>query len=225
MSTLATITSAIRARLALWLAIAFGFTAGYYVFLVGFMAARFGNWPNYITFDNVIQSYRLIIQGTPDPRDVLSLMAQEIFVETGYLHPKYHIGVWSVDFMPGKALLILLLGMLIATYAILGRAAPDCPAASRRGGAAAGGLGAVLIGLTNATMSWVVCCAAPNWVVSLTLMGLGVSTSFAIEPYGQAMTWLGVGLAAAAVMLRARRRPAGAALPLPHATSELGHVH
>ena len=66
---------------------------------------------------------------------------------------------------------------------------------------------------------------ATGYPCTLTLMGLGVSTSFAIEPYGQAMTWLGVGLAAAAVMLRARRRPAGGALPLPHATSELGHVH
>ena len=222
---LATIGSAVRARFGLWLAIAFGFLIAYYGFLLAFMSARFDELPNYVIVDNVLQGYKLILAGTPDPRDALSLMAQEILVEAGYLHPKFHIGVWAVDVVAGKAALILLLGALIATYVVLGRARIECAAAARRGSATAGGMGAALIGLTNATMSWVVCCAAPNWVVSLTLMGVGVSTSFAIEPYGRAMSALGVAFAAAAVVLRAWPTPAALpSQPLARPT-ELGHVH
>jgi hypothetical protein len=43
------------------------------------------------------------------------------------------------------------------------------------------------VALTSITMSWVVCCATPTWVVGLAIMGLGVSTSLWLEPLG---TWL-----------------------------------
>ena len=56
------------------------------------------------------------------------------------------------------------------------------------GGAA--GIGSALVALSNLTMSWVVCCSTPSWVVGLAMMGLGVSTSLALEPYG---FWLNAG--------------------------------
>ena len=68
------------------------------------------------------------------------------------------------------------------------------------------GIGTVLVAMTNATMSWVVCCAAPSWVVGLAMLGLGVSTSLALETMGPALNLAGFGLLLAMVFFLAWRK-------------------
>jgi hypothetical protein len=57
---------------------------------------------------------------------------------------------------------------------------------------AAGGLGAFLVGVASITLSWVVCCATPNWVVGLAILGVSVSTSLWMEQFGPWLEYLGI---------------------------------
>ena len=38
--------------------------------------------------------------------------------------------------------------------------------------------------LGNVTLSWVVCCSAPSWVVGLAMLGMSSSLALALEPLG-----------------------------------------
>ena len=222
-ATAAVITDAIRARLGLWLAITFGFVASYYLLLTLVMMVRFGELPNYILVSNVADAYRLIWIGTPGLGDALSLMAAEIVIEIGYHHPVYRLALWSVDVMPAKTAVILLLGALVATYVALGRAQTSCPARVATGTGTATGVGAGMVGLSSATLFWAVCCGAPNWAVTLALLGFGIDTSYAMEPFGDLVTVLGMAVVAGAVLARAwhSREPQRMAAPL----GDLRHVH
>ena len=62
-----------------------------------------------------------------------------------------------------------------------------------------------MVAMTNATMSWVVCCAAPSWVVGLAMLGLGVSTSLALESMGPVLSIGGFSLLIAALITLAWR--------------------
>ena len=224
MRTAAVIVDAIRARRAQWLAIILGFVLGYYLLLTLVMVVRFGELPNYITFSNIIDAYRLIWIGTPDPRDALSLMAAEVLIETGYHHPVYRLALWSVDVMPAKTAVILLLGVLVATYvAVTRRAQASCPAGLAAGTTTATGVGAGLVGLSSATLFWAVCCGAPNWAVTLALLGFGIDTSYAMEPFGGLITSLGMAVVGGAVLVQAWRQRA----PAHDETTigKFGHVH
>ncbi len=70
----------------------------------------------------------------------------------------------------------------------------------------AGG-GAALVGFSSASLSWVVCCAAPTWVVSLAMLGMSVSLAFWLEPFGHVITGSGFGLLLVSVVVLARRQP------------------
>ena len=62
----------------------------------------------------------------------------------------------------------------------------------------------MLISLTNVTLSWVVCCATPNWSVALTMLGLSSSVSLWLNPYGTYMTIIGMLLLIVAIFYQAR---------------------
>ena len=225
-ATAIAIAAAIRARFGLWLAVTFGFVVGYYVLLTLVVMARFGELPNYVTFSNIIDAYRLIWIGTPDLGDALSLMGAEILIETGYHHPVYRLALWSVDVMPAKTAVILLLGALVATYVVLlRRPQAACPVRLATGTTTATGVGAGLVGLSSATLFWAVCCGVPNWAVTLALLGFGIDTSFALEPFGGPMTLVGLAVVGSAVVVRAwhQRAPAQASAKSP--IPELRHVH
>jgi hypothetical protein len=194
------IGGALRENFARWLGITIGLAALYNVLVFSVTMVRFGTWPNYVRVHDVAEGARLILQGTPDVGDAAALLADEIWIEIGYLHPNFRIAEWSFNVMPARLALLLALGALVATYLVLpGR---NC-IASRRQDAAAIGAGAALVGLTSVTLTWVVCCATPSWVVGLAMLGLGVSTALAIEPLGAPLTAAGFALLLAGILLRA----------------------
>jgi hypothetical protein len=42
------------------------------------------------------------------------------------------------------------------------------------------------------TITWVVCCAAPTWVVGLSLLGMSVATAFELAPIGGWLSLFGI---------------------------------
>lgn len=216
MSVIGEIRGAIGERRRLWLGIALGIPAAYYAALLLATVLRFGSWPNYARLHDFPGNVRLIFAGTSDASDILDLLGEEILFETGYMHPKFGLAEWSVNLIPAKMLLVLALGALVATFFVLARRPADagCAAPRTRRAAAATGFGALLIALSSATLTWVVCCSTPTWVVGLAMMGLGVSTALALEPLGTWLTIAGLLSLSAGVLIQARRR-ASALAPLP----------
>lgn len=63
------------------------------------------------------------------------------------------------------------------------RQQPFFKKSARNGLALTSGVGVVLLGMANMTMFWVVCCAAPSWVVGLAMLGLvSVPTALMLDP-------------------------------------------
>ncbi|MDQ3562950.1 MAG: hypothetical protein M3436_02015 [Pseudomonadota bacterium] len=182
-----------RAR---WLAVSVGFVVLYYVGLLALTMLRFGEIPNYVVFHDVFGAYKLIFDGTPALSDALAILVDEPWFETGYKNPYYYgIATWSYMLIPPKMLLVFLTSTLIATVAVLVTKSKEvaCPTSSARAYATAG-IGTALVGLTSATLTWVVCCATPSWVVPLAMLGMGVSLALWLEPAGMILTLLGLAL-------------------------------
>jgi hypothetical protein len=196
-----TLYQAVRTNKLRWLGITLGFATVYNLILLGAAIARFGHWPNYWRVHDMIDGVRLIFRGTSDPGDLLDLLAAEIWLEIGYMHPSFGIAEWSFNLMPARLTLVMATGALVATYAALSR---NCAATGQRRTAVTASAGAALIALTSATLTWVVCCATPSWVVGLAMLGLGVSTSLALEPVGTPLAAAGFAMLLAAVLVRAR---------------------
>lgn len=218
------IAAAVRARLGLWLAVTLGFTLGFYLMQLLGLVLRFGKLPNYVTLYDWPANIATIIESTPAVSDMLPIIADEWLIEIGHMNYDYGHGIaeWSLAVMPAKALLILALGALIATNLVLLRPARgSCPGGGRQAaGAAATGAGTLLAGLTSLTMTWVVCCATPSWVVGLAMLGLGVSTSLWLEPVGPWLSAVGfVLLTATALWLARERTPAAATAAHPAAAA------
>lgn len=177
-----------------WLAIGLGFVVCYYAGLLLFTMLRFGEIPNYVTFHDVPGNYRLILDGTPALSDAFPILIEEPWFETGYKNPHYYgVATWSYMLIPPKMLLVFLTGALLATVAVLAArsretACPTSPACAYT----AAGVGSALVGLTSATLTWVVCCAAPSWVVALAMLGMSVSLALWLEPLGAMLTLLGL---------------------------------
>ncbi len=196
---------AIRKRPLAWLAIALGFGASYHVLLLGAMVARFGSWPNYVEVYDFVEGYRLTFAGTPSVRDALSIALTEPWVDIGYLSPQWGIAEWSLMILPAKLALIVLSGLLLATFAVLALVSRGVACTT------AAGVGAGLVGMANATLFWVVCCATPTWVVALAMLGMSTSLALAIEPFGHVLTIGGLALLGFAITTQLRRiaaRPA-----------------
>ncbi|WP_172329447.1 hypothetical protein [Mangrovicoccus sp. HB161399] len=175
------------------------------------LAVRFGELPNYATFYDWPGNVLRIIETVPSVRDMGPIIAQEWLLEIGRMNYDYGngISVWALSVVPAKLAMLFLLGALAGLATALMRR-PSCPASLRGGAGAVTGAGAVLVAMTNATMSWVVCCATPNWVVGLAMMGLGTSASLALEPLGTPLALAGFGLLALAILAlsaRASRLP------------------
>ncbi len=180
-----------RAR---WLAISLGFVVLYYVGLLVLTMLRFGEIPNYAVFHDVLGTYQLVFDGTPALSDALPILMDEPWFETGYKNPHYYgIATWSYMLIPPKMLLVFLTGALVATVVVLAATGKQaaCPTSPVRAYATAG-MGTALVGLTSATLTWVVCCATPSWVVSLAMLGMSVSLALWLEPAGMILTPLGL---------------------------------
>lgn len=210
----------IRARPWLWIGLALGFIAGYHLLLLGAMIVRFGHWPNFARSYDVFEAVRLIIAGTPSWSDAFSILLVEPVFDVGYLSPQWRIAEWSLMILPLQFAQVTLLGFLVATFVVLLVAAggTQCSGAPR-GWWLAATVGAGMSGLCSATLFWVVCCAAPTWVVGLAMLGMSVSIATALEPAGALLTAIGFILLAAAIA--AQLRWLAIASAAPGATEEL----
>jgi hypothetical protein len=192
-----------------WLAMAIGFTLLYYTMVLVFTMIRFQEIPNYVSFENVFHVYYMILAHTPSLSDAIPIMANEAFFETGFKDPNYYgVATWSYMLIPPKVLLVLFMAMLLTTYLFLkSQTRRACrfssPAAPSPKLTTTAGLGTALVSLTNVSLSWVVCCATPNWSVALTMLGLSSSISLWLNPYGVYMTLIGIGLMLVAVFSQA----------------------
>lgn len=189
-----TLRQAIAERPRLWLAITFGFPVAYYLLMLVTLMIRFQAVPNYFQFFDWFGNVAEIIRSTPSFHDMLPIIDQEWLFETGHMNYDYGNGIseWSLYIVPPKVLAVIALGAGMATMinlTLYNRRA--CDSATLKGAGATGGLGATMVGLTNVTLSWVVCCSTPNWVAGLAILGMGVSTSFFLEPFGPFLEWGG----------------------------------
>lgn len=188
----------VKGRWARCLAVTVGIFAVYYAALMASLIIKFGNLPNYFVAYDWFGNVAEIIRATPSVRDMVPIILDEWLLEIGYMNRDFGNGIseWSLNIIPPKALLVLAMGMLVAIiYALILDARASCPLRERRQVTLAAGGGSLLVALTSATMSWVVCCATPSWIVGLSMLGLGVSTALWLEPVG---TWL---LAAGFILL------------------------
>ena len=178
---------------------------------------RFQGLPNYTTFYNWPGSVLTIIQSTPSWMDIWPIISEEWLVEIGHMNFDYGVGIseWSLNIVPYRLLVLTMMGALVALCFRLtksngcqlpGQQETSNSAVQRGGAIAALGGGTLLVAMTNATMSWVVCCATPSWVVGLAMLGLGVSTSLALESMGLGLSLGGFSLLFIATLLLAWRK-------------------
>lgn len=198
--------AAIGQRWGLFLLISIGFVVLYYASLLLLTMIRFGEIPNYVVFHDIIGIYAGIWQGTPALSDALMIMKDEAWFETGYKNPEYYgVATWSYMLIPPKMLLVFLLGLLLGLFSvlILSSRARSCPTDRRL--VAAAGMGSSLVCLTSATLTWVVCCATPSWVVALAMLGMNASLALWLEPLGKVMMVAGLGIMIAIIMVQLRK--------------------
>lgn len=171
------------------------------------LMVRFQAFPNYVIGYDWIGNVLHIIRSTPSWSDIPPIVNQEWLIEIGKMNYDYGMGIseWSLNVVPVRMVVLFILGTLVALCTSLLRS-DTCDAATGTTLRATTGLGAILIAMTNATMSWVVCCAAPSWVVGLAMLGLGVSTSLALETMGPALNMAGFGLLLLTVFFLAWRK-------------------
>jgi hypothetical protein len=218
MARLAVVTQTLVAHKWRLVAITAGFVASYYAALVASVVIRFGELPNYVTLHHFFHNVVVIIRSTPSIRDMIPIVLDEWLLEVGYMNRDYGHGIaeWSVDLIPSKLLIVTALGALVATNVLLlKRRTRSCASTTLYSGAAATGLGAALVGFTSISMMWVVCCASPTWAVGLALLGVGVSTAFALQPFGIHITLAGFSLLLAASYVLAGDHPVASATDAP----------
>jgi hypothetical protein len=171
------------------------------------LIVRFQDLPNYVTFYDWFGSAAHIIQSTPSMRDAAHIIWEEWLIEIGFMNYDYGMGIseWSLNVLPSRLFMLFVLGATVSLCLALVRR-DNCDAGTSTAMRATTGVGALLVAMTNATMSWVVCCATPSWVVGLAMLGLGVSTSLALETMGPVLTSLGSGTLAFLIVILAARK-------------------
>ncbi len=183
------------------------------IFMMIALIVRFQNFPNYVTFYDWFGSAIHIVKSTPSLRDVGPIIWEEWLIEIGYMNYDYGSGIseWSLNVVPSRLFVLFILGACVSLCLTLLKR-DVCGAGASNTMRATTGLGALMVAMTNATMSWVVCCATPSWVVGLAMLGLGVSTSLALETMGPLLTYGGFGLLAVTILFLAWQKTRAQAL-------------
>lgn len=204
-----------------WLVLTFAFVLTYYAMQLLVLELRFGYWPNYITVYDYPTNVARIIRQTPSLIDVIPIVADEWLLEMGYMNYDFGHGIaeWSLAILPTKLIAVTMLGAVISFDFLLWRLRRVCSAAQRPAALGAAGIGAALFGLTNVSLTWVVCCATPSWVVSLTLLGFGSAVSLSLQPYGVRLTLAGALLLGGATLWLGWRGRERALVPKPAQTA------
>ena len=207
MQVLSTLTDTLRSDWRRILGFGIVFALIFQVVMMIALIVRFQALPNYVTFYAWFGSAAHIIRSPPSWSDVWPIIWEEWLIEIGYMNYDYGMGIseWSLNVVPSRLFVLFALGALVSLCLALVRR-DDCDLATSNTMRATTGLGALLVAMTNATMSWVVCCAAPSWVVGLAMLGLGVSTSLALETMGPALNAAGFGLLLSTVIFLAWRK-------------------
>lgn len=203
---------AVRATRRQWWLITLMIPVLYYIGMLIALMVRFQDLPNYVNFYDYPGNILQIIELTPSVKDMIPIMLEEWLIEIGYLNTDFGAGIseWSLNILPAKVAVILILSALVATnISLLSAPGKACSKATQRGATTATGLGAGFVGVTSLTMSWVVCCATPTWVVGLAMLGVGVSTSLYLEFLGPWLSAAGFGLLGLSTVVLAwlRSRP------------------
>ncbi|MEJ2181877.1 MAG: hypothetical protein P8Y28_16030 [Gammaproteobacteria bacterium] len=191
------LTRAIKQEWLLWISIAFGFLVLYYAGLLLAAMVRFNEIPNYIEVYDIVEVYKQILVGTPALSDAIPILLDEAWFETGYKNPDYYgVATWSYMLIPPKMLLVLFAALLISTFVVLVTYSRkhSCSIKNNKKLYTMAGVGTGLVGLTSATLSWVVCCAAPSWVVGLAMLGLSSTIALWLEPFGKLLSVVGIAL-------------------------------
>ncbi len=189
-----------------WLGVSAGFVVLYQAGLLLVTMARFRQVPNYVQLYDVVGSYRLIVHSTPAWSDIWPILLDEPWLEVGFKDPHYYgVATWSYMLIPPKVFLVFLAGALLSTILLLAARTREaaCPPSPARAYAVAA-LGSTLVGLGSVTLTWVVCCATPSWVVALTMLGMSASLALWLGPFGAVFT--GVGLLLLVVVIAAQLR-------------------
>jgi hypothetical protein len=206
----------------LWLAVTVGFVLTYYFLQLLVLLLRFGHLPNYVTLYDYPGNVARIVSHTPSVVDMVPIIADEWLLEIGYMNYDFGHGIaeWSLAILPTKLLAVTLLGAVIGFDWLLWRRVRRlCSTGQRPAALSVAGMGAVLFGLTNVSLTWVVCCATPSWVVSLTLLGFDSALSLSLQPYGVWLALTGALLLACATLWLGWRSHASAPVLAPAKTA------
>ncbi len=198
----------IRTNLRLWLALTVGLFAASQLSQLALLIVRFETLPNYLTVHDWPGNLARIVRMTPSFTDMVSIMLDEWLIEIGSMSFVYGRGIaeWSFVVMPAKAAVLLVVALLLATNVVLLRAVrKTCPLSARLGASFGAAGGALMAGIASMTITWVVCCAAPTWIVGLAVLGVSVATAFALQPIGGWLSLVGILLLAAIAMLLVRQ--------------------
>jgi hypothetical protein len=207
-SALACLRREVLARVWFWVTVVVAFFVGSHGLQLGMLMVRFEAWPNYAAVHDWPANVARIVRSTPAISDMIPIILDEWLVEIGSMNYSFGRGIaeWSFVLIPGKAVVVLGIAALVATNLVLLRAAwKTCGIFARLGSAAATGAGALAAGAAATTVSWVVCCAAPTWVVGLSVMGVGVTTALALQPFGGWLSLLGLSVLVASAILLVRQ--------------------
>lgn len=202
------VSKAIYARAGIFVLISLGVFVVYYVALLLATMARFGEVPNYVVFHDIIGIYVMILQSTPSLLDAIPILLDEAWFETGYKNPLYYgVATWSFMLIPSKMLLVLLMGYLLAVFVVITLYKQNiaCSIRNDKRLFAAAGIGSTFVALTSATLTWVVCCATPSWVVALAMLGMSASLALWLEPLGHVLTVTGIGLVAWIIIVQLKQ--------------------
>jgi hypothetical protein len=211
MSRLNFIRQTLGQNVTVWLGLAIVFSVLYYLILMMALVIRFENLPNYLNVHEWAFNMKRIWLSTPSWFDTLNIMKDEWLFEIGFMNYDYGIGIsqWSLFIAPAKVLGVMFLGVLLSTnYLLLRTHNRICSIGAMRSAGLATGIGGTCVSLASITMSWVVCCSTPTWVVGLAMMGLGVSTSLWLEPVGIWVNIIGYMLLLASIYVAASRATA-----------------
>ena len=197
MSALLVLRREISASFRLWLALTFGLFASLLAAQLVILMLRFQAFPNYLVVHDWLGNLARIVRKTPSVADMVSIMLDEWLIEIGSISYGYGRGIaeWSFVVIPAKAGVLLVVALLLATIAVLLLALRRTCALPLRLAASFGTLGgAAMAAMALMTITWVVYCAAPTWIVGMAVLGVSVATAFALQPIGGWLTALGIGM-------------------------------
>lgn len=206
--TIRTTVTGVKKWRGLIIGFALGFPVVFYGLLLAIPVLRYGHPPNYVTSYDWIANVARIIRSTSSIRDMVPIILNEWLLEVGYMDMSYGHGIaeWSLSLQPHKILLVSLtgaliglnLGLMLDRLEAAGSATQACLRAGSSGVLTS--VGALFTGLTNATLFSIACCSTPSWVGSLSILGVETSSAFALEPYGQAGSALGLAMLAVSAL-------------------------